>query len=111
MKSADGDDAIAAAIARVKAQKATADQDTAAEPTVKPAVAAAIARAKAKQAAAAQKESNSEPDNSEMSKLREERKRQARERKAQQASAETQAENSGDGKKDRSEERRVGKEC
>ncbi|WP_333918230.1 electron transport complex subunit RsxC [Vibrio crassostreae] len=99
MKSADGDDAIAAAIARVKAQKATADQDTAAEPTVKPAVAAAIARAKAKQAAA-QKESNSEPDNSEMSKLREERKRQARERKAQQASAETQAENSGDGKKD-----------
>ncbi|MCZ8498296.1 hypothetical protein O9929_10265 [Vibrio lentus] len=31
MKSADGDDAIAAAIARVKAQKATADQDTAAD--------------------------------------------------------------------------------
>ncbi|MEZ9159159.1 electron transport complex subunit RsxC [Vibrio lentus] len=99
MKSADGDDAIAAAIARVKAQKSTADQDTAAEPTVKPAVAAAIARAKAKQAAA-QKESNSEPDNSEMSKLREERKRQARERKAQQAASEAPVEKSGDAKKD-----------
>ncbi|PMN46870.1 electron transport complex subunit RsxC [Vibrio lentus] len=99
MKSADGDDAIAAAIARVKAQKATADQDTAAEPTVKPAVAAAIARAKAKQAAA-QKESNSEPDNSEMSKLREERKRQARERKAQQAATDNPTESSGDAKKD-----------
>ncbi|WP_286293802.1 electron transport complex subunit RsxC [Vibrio apostichopi] len=101
MKSADGDDAIAAAIARVKAQKATADQDTAAEPTVKPAVAAAIARAKAKQAAA-QKESNSEPDNSEMSKLREARKRQARERKAQQAESASDAptESSGDAKKD-----------
>ncbi|PMG68957.1 electron transport complex subunit RsxC [Vibrio lentus] len=99
MKSADGDDAIAAAIARVKAQKATADQDTSAEPTVKPAVAAAIARAKAKQAAA-QKESNSEPDNSEMSKLREERKRQARERKAQQAATDNPTESSGDGKKD-----------
>ncbi|MFA0311955.1 electron transport complex subunit RsxC [Vibrio splendidus] len=99
MKSADGDDAIAAAIARVKAQKATADQDTAAEPTVKPAVAAAIARAKAKQAAA-QKENNSEPDNSEMSKLREERKRQARERKAQQAAEGTSTESSGDAKKD-----------
>ncbi|MFA0178371.1 electron transport complex subunit RsxC [Vibrio lentus] len=99
MKSADGDDAIAAAIARVKAQKATANQDTAAEPTVKPAVAAAIARAKAKQAAA-QKESNSEPDNSEMSKLREERKRQARERKAQQAATDNPTESSGDGKKD-----------
>ncbi|MCL4111008.1 UNVERIFIED_CONTAM: hypothetical protein GTU68_033315 [Idotea baltica] len=101
MKSADGDDAIAAAIARVKAQKATA---------------AAIARAKAKQAAA-QKESNSEPDNSEMSKLREERKRQARERKAQQAAtaiarakakkaqqtesaSEAPIEKSGDAKKD-----------
>ncbi|PMK34663.1 electron transport complex subunit RsxC [Vibrio lentus] len=99
MKSADGDDAIAAAIARVKAQKATADQDTAAEPTVKPAVAAAIARAKAKQAAA-QKESNSEPDNSEMSKLREERKRQARERKAQQAATDNPTESSGGGKKE-----------
>ncbi|PMN09192.1 electron transport complex subunit RsxC, partial [Vibrio lentus] len=99
MKSADGDDAIAAAIARVKAQKATADQDTAAEPTVKPAVAAAIARAKAKQAAA-QKADSAEPDNSEMSKLREERKRQARERKAQQAATDAPAESSGDGKKD-----------
>ncbi|MEZ9150080.1 electron transport complex subunit RsxC, partial [Vibrio lentus] len=99
MKSADGDDAIAAAIARVKAQKATADQDTTAEPTVKPAVAAAIARAKAKQAAA-QKADSAEPDNSEMSKLREERKRQARERKAQQAATDAPAESSGDGKKD-----------
>ena len=99
MKSADGDDAIAAAIARVKAQKAAADQAPNTESAVKPAVAAAIAKAKAKQAAA-QKADSTEPDNSEMSKLREERKRQARERKAQQASAETQAENSGDGKKD-----------
>ncbi|CDT81094.1 putative Electron transport complex protein rnfC [Vibrio coralliirubri] len=99
MKSADGDDAIAAAIARVKAQKAAADQTPNAEPAVKPAVAAAIAKAKAKQAAA-QKADGAEPDNSEMSKLREERKRQARERKAQQAAAETPAENSGDGKKD-----------
>ncbi|MEZ8051737.1 electron transport complex subunit RsxC [Vibrio atlanticus] len=99
MKSADGDDAIAAAIARVKAQKAAADQAPNAEPAVKPAVAAAIAKAKAKQAAA-QKADGAEPDNSEMSKLREERKRQARERKAQQAAANTPAESSGDGKKD-----------
>ncbi|SBT13393.1 electron transport complex subunit RsxC [Vibrio celticus] len=99
MKSANGDDAIAAAIARVKAQKAAADQTPNAEPAVKPAVAAAIAKAKAKQAAA-QKADGAEPDNSEMSKLREERKRQARERKAQQAAAETPAESSGDGKKD-----------
>ncbi|WP_061038816.1 electron transport complex subunit RsxC [Vibrio coralliirubri] len=99
MKSADGDDAIAAAIARVKAQKAAADQAPNAEPAVKPAVAAAIAKAKAKQAAA-QKADGAEPDNSEMSKLREERKRQARERKAQQAAADTPEENSGDGKKD-----------
>ncbi|CAK1880605.1 SoxR (2Fe-2S) reducing system protein RsxC [Vibrio crassostreae] len=99
MKTSGGDDAIAAAIARVKAQKAAADQAPNEEPAVKPAVAAAIAKAKAKQAAA-QKAEGAEPDNSEMSKLREERKRQARERKAQQASAETQAENSGDGKKD-----------
>ncbi|MCG9559600.1 electron transport complex subunit RsxC [Vibrio kanaloae] len=99
MKSADGDDAIAAAIARVKAQKAAADQAPNAEPAVKPAVAAAIAKAKAKQAAA-QKADSTEPDNSEMSKLREERKRQARERKAQQAAADTPAESSGDGKKD-----------
>lgn len=99
MKSADGDDAIAAAIARVKAQKAAAVQAPSEEPTVKPAVAAAIARAKAKQAAA-QKADGAEPDNSEMSKLREERKRQARERKAQQAAADTPAESSGDAKKD-----------
>ncbi|MFA0289576.1 electron transport complex subunit RsxC, partial [Vibrio sp. 10N.222.45.F7] len=99
MKSADGDDAIAAAIARVKAQKATADQAPNAEPAVKPAVAAAIAKAKAKQAAA-QKADSAEPDNSEMSKLREERKRQARERKAQQAATDAPAEKSGDAKKD-----------
>ncbi|NOH32191.1 electron transport complex subunit RsxC [Vibrio chagasii] len=99
MKTSGGDDAIAAAIARVKAQKAASEQAPNEEPTVKPAVAAAIAKAKAKQAAAL-KENGAEPDNSEMSKLREERKRQARERKAQQASAETQADNSGEGKKD-----------
>ncbi|TWD40468.1 electron transport complex protein RnfC [Vibrio crassostreae] len=99
MKAADGDDAIAAAIARVKAQKAAADQAPSEEPAVKPAVAAAIAKAKAKQAAA-QKADGAEPDNSEMSKLREERKRQARERKAQQAATDSPAESSGDGKKD-----------
>ncbi|MGF1839256.1 electron transport complex subunit RsxC [Vibrio atlanticus] len=99
MKSADGDDAIAAAIARVKAQKSAADQAPNAEPAVKPAVAAAIAKAKAKQAAA-QKADSAEPDNSEMSKLREERKRQARERKAQQAATDAPVESSGDGKKD-----------
>ena len=48
MKASGGDDAIAAAIARVKAQKDNAEAK--AEPTVKPAVAAAIARAKAKKA-------------------------------------------------------------
>ncbi|CAH6932465.1 SoxR (2Fe-2S) reducing system protein RsxC [Vibrio chagasii] len=99
MKTSGGDDAIAAAIARVKAQKAAADQAPNEEPAVKPAVAAAIAKAKAKQAAA-QKAEGAEPDNSEMSKLREERKRQARERKAQQTAAATPAESSGDGKKD-----------
>ncbi|CAH6885897.1 SoxR (2Fe-2S) reducing system protein RsxC [Vibrio chagasii] len=99
MKTSGGDDAIVAAIARVKAQKAAADQAPNEEPAVKPAVAAAIAKAKAKQAAA-QKAEGAEPDNSEMSKLREERKRQARERKAQQAAADTPAESSGDGKKD-----------
>ncbi|MBJ2149064.1 electron transport complex subunit RsxC [Vibrio sp. IB15] len=99
MKTSGGDDAIAAAIARVKTQKAAAEQAPNEEPAVKPAVAAAIAKAKAKQAAAL-KENGAEPDNSEMSKLREERKRQARERKAQQVSAETQADNSGEGKKD-----------
>ncbi|EPY1010244.1 electron transport complex subunit RsxC [Vibrio vulnificus] len=79
MKSTGGDDAIAAAIARVKAQKT---QDSEQTPSVKPAVATAIAKAKAKQAAAADSGS-SEPDNSEMVKLREERKRLARERKAE----------------------------
>ncbi|MCF7482449.1 electron transport complex subunit RsxC [Vibrio sp. J1-1] len=80
MKSKGGDDAIAAAIARVKAQKTNAEEK--AEPAVKPAVAAAIAKAKAKQAAAAEAGA-AEPDNTEMAKLREERKRQARERKAE----------------------------
>ncbi|MCV6071143.1 hypothetical protein OFP26_36785, partial [Escherichia coli] len=65
MKSTGGDDAIAAAIARVKAQKS--NEDNKAEPAVKPAVAAAIAKAKAKQAAAA-KVGATEPDNSEMAK-------------------------------------------
>ena len=83
MKTSSGDDAIAAAIARVQAQKAQTDT----EKTVKPAVAAAIAKAKAKQAAAIQSGAQ-EPDNSEMAKLREERKRQARERKAQKAAEE-----------------------
>ncbi|TVO35266.1 electron transport complex subunit RsxC [Vibrio algivorus] len=81
MKQTSGDDAVAAAIARVKAKQAEAEQP--AEKEVKPAVAAAIARAKAKQAAAA-KAGQVEPDNSEMIKLREERKRLAREKKAQQ---------------------------
>ncbi|MDD9179483.1 MULTISPECIES: electron transport complex subunit RsxC [Aliivibrio] len=76
-----GNDAIAAAIARVKAQKAAEKSGVA---TPKPAVAAAIARAKAKQAEAA-KANSDEPDNSEMMKLREERKQQARERKAKLA--------------------------
>ena len=80
MKQTGGDDAIAAAIARVKAQKSAETTD---KPHVKPAVAAAIARAKAKQAEAA-KLGKTEPDNSEMMKLREERKHQAREKKAQQ---------------------------
>ncbi len=80
-ESKGGDDAIAAAIARVKAQKAAQESGVAAP---KPAVAAAIARAKAKQAEAAKSEA-SVPDNSEMAKLREERKQQARERKAKLA--------------------------
>ncbi|WP_188014904.1 electron transport complex subunit RsxC [Vibrio harveyi] len=86
MKASGGDDAIAAAIARVKAQKENAEAK--AEPAVKPAVAAAIAKAKAKQAAAAQSGA-AEPDNSEMAKLREERKRIARERKAQKEQGDT----------------------
>ncbi|WP_423840330.1 electron transport complex subunit RsxC [Vibrio mytili] len=97
MKSSGGEDAIAAAIARVKAQKA--DSSEKAEPTVKPAVAAAIAKAKAKQAAAA-KSGSAEPDNSEMMKLREERKRLARERKAEkeQQSNDTSSDKSEDKK-------------
>ncbi|HGS5202793.1 TPA: electron transport complex subunit RsxC [Vibrio cholerae] len=79
MQQQGGSDAIAAAIERVKAQKAQLEPT---DNSVKPAIAAAIARAKAKQAEAAQSGA-SEPDNSEMAKLREERKRQARERKAQ----------------------------
>ncbi|WP_076587495.1 electron transport complex subunit RsxC [Vibrio ostreicida] len=78
-QSGDGD-AVAAAIARVKAKQ----NETSQEPTsVKPAVAAAIAKAKAKQAAAIQS-GQVEPDNSEMMALREERKRQARQKKADQ---------------------------
>ncbi|ELA8169742.1 electron transport complex subunit RsxC [Vibrio parahaemolyticus] len=95
MKSTGGDDAIAAAIARVKAQKS--NEDNKAEPAVKPAVAAAIAKAKAKQAAAA-KAGATEPDNSEMAKLREERKRLARERKAEKEQSETPANNADDKK-------------
>ncbi|ELA3110731.1 electron transport complex subunit RsxC [Vibrio vulnificus] len=95
MKSTGGDDAIAAAIARVKAQKT---QDSEQTPSVKPAVAAAIAKAKAKQAAAADSGS-SEPDNSEMVKLREERKRLARERKAEKGQSKTpDSEEQGDKK-------------
>ncbi|WP_420788448.1 electron transport complex subunit RsxC [Vibrio alginolyticus] len=95
MKSSGSDDAIAAAIARVKAQKTETTEK--AEPAVKPAVAAAIAKAKAKQAAAA-KAGSSEPDNSEMAKLREERKRLARERKAQKEQGETPDNNADDKK-------------
>ncbi|HIF9117466.1 TPA: electron transport complex subunit RsxC [Photobacterium damselae] len=80
MASTGGNDAVAAAIARVKAKQAAKSEVN--EP--KPAVAAAIARAKAKQTASAQA-GNETPDNSEMAKLREERKRQAREHKAAQA--------------------------
>ncbi|WP_120511353.1 electron transport complex subunit RsxC [Photobacterium salinisoli] len=89
MAAKGGDDAVAAAIARVKAKK---EADAGAE--VKPAVAAAIAKAKAKQAEAQAKAQSAAPgdtavpDNSEMAKLREERKRQARERKAAKATAE-----------------------
>ncbi|HDM8222736.1 TPA: electron transport complex subunit RsxC [Vibrio campbellii] len=95
MKASGGDDAIAAAIARVKAQKENTEAK--AEPAVKPAVAAAIAKAKAKQAAAAQSGA-AEPDNSEMAKLREERKRLARERKAEKEQGDTSADNADDKK-------------
>ncbi|MEF1199562.1 electron transport complex subunit RsxC [Vibrio owensii] len=95
MKASGGDDAIAAAIARVKAQKENTEAK--AEPAVKPAVAAAIAKAKAKQAAAAQSGA-AEPDNSEMAKLREERKRLARERKAQKEQGDAASDNADDKK-------------
>ncbi|WP_425653925.1 electron transport complex subunit RsxC [Vibrio campbellii] len=95
MKASGGDDAIAAAIARVKAQKENTQAK--AEPAVKPAVAAAIAKAKAKQAAAAQSGA-AEPDNSEMAKLREERKRLARERKAQKEQGDASTDNADDKK-------------
>ncbi|GAB7221683.1 electron transport complex subunit RsxC [Vibrio owensii] len=95
MKASGGDDAIAAAIARVKAQKENTEAKD--EPAVKPAVAAAIAKAKAKQAAAAQSGAT-EPDNSEMAKLREERKRLARERKAQKEQGDAATDNADDKK-------------
>ncbi|MGX9418959.1 electron transport complex subunit RsxC, partial [Vibrio sp. WJH972] len=76
-----GDDAIAAAIARVKAQKESSSSP--ADTPVKPAVAAAIAKAKAKQQAAL-KAGEAEPNNQEMIRLREERKQLARQRKAAQ---------------------------
>ncbi|EGQ7969962.1 electron transport complex subunit RsxC [Vibrio cholerae] len=91
MQQQGGSDAIAAAIERVKAQKAQLEQT---DNSVKPAIAAAIARAKAKQAEAAQSGASG-PDNSEMAKLREERKRQARERKAQKGEV-TEASTSDD---------------
>ncbi|WBA14053.1 electron transport complex subunit RsxC [Salinivibrio proteolyticus] len=80
-QNAGNNDALAAAVERVKAKKA-AQQNS----DVKPAVAAAIARAKAKQAEAA-KAGQETPDNSEMMKLREARKQQARERKAAKVAA------------------------
>ncbi|MCK6262160.1 electron transport complex subunit RsxC [Vibrio sp. ZSDE26] len=83
MKQKGGDDAVAAAIARVKAQKESAESN-AGNKEIKPAVAAAIARAKAKQAQAQGKEPVTEPDNSEMSRLRAERKQRARDEKRQQ---------------------------
>ncbi|KOO14507.1 electron transporter RnfC [Vibrio xuii] len=95
IKQTGGDDAIAAAIARVKAQKSEASSPE--EKAVKPAVAAAIAKAKAKQAAAAAS-GQAEPNNSEMAKLREERKQQARERKAAKEQQDTAS--STDNKKD-----------
>ncbi|WP_318506343.1 electron transport complex subunit RsxC [Photobacterium leiognathi] len=99
MAKTGGDDAVAAAIARVKAKQAAAQNE---KPEVKPAVAAAIAAAKAKQAASAQgATSETLPDNSEMAKLREERKRQARERKAKKEAGESTASaSSNDSKKD-----------
>ncbi|MCY9844636.1 electron transport complex subunit RsxC, partial [Vibrio caribbeanicus] len=83
--ASEGNDAVSAAIARVKA-KNTPPSET--PNSTKPAVAAAIARAKAKQAAALEA-GMAEPDNSEMSKLREERKQQARAKKAAKADSNT----------------------
>ncbi|WP_318481559.1 electron transport complex subunit RsxC [Photobacterium leiognathi] len=99
MAKTGGDDAVAAAIARVKAKQAAAQSE---KTEVKPAVAAAIAAAKAKQAASAQgATSETLPDNSEMAKLREERKRQARERKAEKEAVESTASaSSNDSKRD-----------
>ncbi|SIO96587.1 electron transport complex subunit RsxC [Vibrio spartinae] len=76
VKESGGQDAVAAAIERVKSK------NTQAKSEAKPAVAAAIARAKAKQEAALQSGAD-EPDNREMMKLREARKRQARARQAE----------------------------
>ncbi|MEZ9231925.1 electron transport complex subunit RsxC [Vibrio amylolyticus] len=81
MTKKGGDDAVAAAIARVKAQKQSAQSEQQ-EPSTKPAVAAAIARAKAKQAEAQEKNQTGKPDNSEMMRLRAERKNKIREQKA-----------------------------
>jgi len=95
MTNSGGDDAIAAAIARVKAQKTKLEPS---KEEVKPAVAAAIARAKAKQAKA-KSQGEAEPDNSEMAKLREERKQQARARKAEKEQVEDANADSGSDKK------------
>ena len=81
MAASGGDDAVAAAIARVKAKQAAAATTPTIKPAVAAAVAAAIAKAKAKQAASTS-EANVEPDNSEMAALRKQRKLQAREQKA-----------------------------
>lgn len=85
MQKSDDGDQIAAAIARVKAKQAEAQNQEA-----KPAVAAAIARAKAKQAAA-KNNSDLTPDNREMIKLREQRKEEARAKRALKAQAEIDA--------------------
>ncbi len=74
MEKNDDKDQIAAAIARIKAKQAKENAAT----EHKPAVAAAIARVKEKQAQAL-----TEPDNSEVIKLREARKQAAREKRAQ----------------------------
>ncbi|NAW70615.1 electron transport complex subunit RsxC [Vibrio sp. V27_P1S3P104] len=88
MQKSGSEDAIAAAIARVKAQKQSQKTQN---NTTKSTVADAIARAKAKQAKALQTGAH-EPDNTEMVRLREERKQLARQRKAEQHSAQEPAE-------------------